>query len=76
MVKFPGKIISTKHNRLAGFFGYTLSDFQRVQNIHELMPPYFAGMHDLFINNMAQRGFSPYLSKKLSTFFLDAKGFL
>jgi len=47
-----------------------------VQNIHELMPPYFAGMHDLFINNMAQRGFSPYLSKKLSTFFLDAKGFL
>jgi len=40
------------------------------------MPPFFAKIHDSFTDNMSERGFSPILASKLTTFFQDSLGFL
>jgi len=53
MAKYPGKILTKKYLLFAEFFGYTMSGFESIRNIHHLMPPFFAGIHDSLVNNMA-----------------------
>ncbi|EAR87546.2 hypothetical protein TTHERM_00069530 (macronuclear) [Tetrahymena thermophila SB210] len=71
-----GKIISQKTEKLANFFGYLQKEFQQIDKINELMPQFISQIHDNCINNMIQRGFSPIISDKISTFIKNKDSFI
>ncbi|KAL4496879.1 hypothetical protein ABPG73_011845 [Tetrahymena malaccensis] len=71
-----GKIISQKTEKLANFFGYVLKEFQQINKIDDLMPLFISQIHDKCINNMIQRGFSPMISDKISTFIKNKDSFI
>ncbi|KAL4485784.1 hypothetical protein ABPG72_012324 [Tetrahymena utriculariae] len=74
--KERGKILSKKTQEQANLFGYYLKDFEQIQYIEQLIPPFISVCHNQLIENMIQRGASLYLERSKQTFAKNYQGFI
>ncbi|EAR87550.2 transmembrane protein, putative (macronuclear) [Tetrahymena thermophila SB210] len=74
--KERGKILGKKTQEQANLFGYYLKDFEQIQHIEQLIPPFISVCHNQLIENMIQRGASLYLERSKQTFAKDYQGFI
>lgn len=56
LLKEGGVIINKITHKIAGFFGYTLMEFQGYCSIHRLMPLIFSGFHQLLVDRFIKKG--------------------
>ncbi|EAR87549.2 transmembrane protein, putative (macronuclear) [Tetrahymena thermophila SB210] len=74
--KERGKILSKKTQEQANLFGYYLKDFEQIQFIDQLIPPFISVCHNQLIENMIQRGATLYLQRSKQTFAKSCQGFI
>ncbi|KAL4466084.1 hypothetical protein ABPG74_004321 [Tetrahymena malaccensis] len=74
--KERGKILNKKTQEQANLFGYYLKDFEQIQHIEQLIPPFISVCHNQLIENMIQRGASLYLERSKQTFAKNCQGFI
>lgn len=69
---------SSKTQKLASFFGFSLEELKSVRNIKEFMPSIFKKNHPLFISNYINKTRSSKTQEKpkIETYASDKKGFI
>ncbi|KRX07425.1 hypothetical protein PPERSA_03258 [Pseudocohnilembus persalinus] len=73
IAKQKGKIISQISPKVAQFFGYSLQEFQNIQNINVLMPEFLKNIHDDILENMINRSQASPKSKGFQSILKNQK---
>ena len=71
-----GRIKSKKSSEMATYFGYELEEFEPVNSISQLMPPFFAANHDQLVHDLIQRGTSTNISDIFQVFLYNRRQFI
>lgn len=71
-----GKILNTKTEKIASFFGYSLQELLLIKNVNKLMPDLISKNHSLFLNRFIKKGPSKYFSKGKNLFGLNSQRFI
>lgn len=77
LVKNKGQIIKFKGNSLAKFWGYENEmDFRDIKHINQLMPEFFATVHDEYLDKFLNRGCSDLFDLSRTIFLCDKENLL
>ena len=76
LLKPDGLIINKKTNKIANFFGYELSEFQRNHSIHKLMPFSLGEIHQNLVNRFIKKGPGKLFYQERAVFALNKNNYI
>lgn len=58
LMKKKGQLLNKKTTKLANFFGFEINQFDKINSIDQLMPPFIGEMHHHLVERYMKRGYS------------------